>query len=285
MRKVAVLDDDATISYIEAGKGPALVLLHGIGSAAVSWRHQLAELSDRFRVIAWDAPGYGQSTPVGKASPQTQDYAARLVGLLDERSVERCHLVGHSLGSLIAARFAADHPERILSLTLASIATGHARLAEMERRRLRDGRIDALTKLGPRGMAETRGPRLLSDGASEEARRAVIDTMASIRPEGYIEAVNLLSGGDTIADIARLGPDMPVQIVFGSADVITSPEQNLQAAAALPSARVRRIEGAGHAVYLERPADFNSLLTELQGPERKERSPANLDRAISGVSA
>ena len=54
---------DATFSYLEAGSGPALVLLHGIGSAAASFRHQLEALSARFRVVAWDAPGYGASTP------------------------------------------------------------------------------------------------------------------------------------------------------------------------------------------------------------------------------
>jgi pimeloyl-ACP methyl ester carboxylesterase len=148
---------DAFISYLEAGRGdPPLVLLHGIGSRAASWRHQLAGLSDRLRVIAWDAPGYGESSDLAAPAPTAGDYAACLASFLDALGAGRLHLVGHSLGALMAARFAADHPERIASLTLASVASGHARLAEAERARLLAGRLDDLARLGPAGMAEKR---------------------------------------------------------------------------------------------------------------------------------
>jgi pimeloyl-ACP methyl ester carboxylesterase len=251
---------DGAVSYLEAGQGPALVLLHGIGSGAQSWRHQLAALSDSFRVIAWDAPGYGRSTALAAPEPDAGDYATALAAFLTAVGVERCHLLGHSLGSLIAARFAAEHPERILSLTLASIANGHARLPAEERERLKQGRLGDLAALGPRAMAEKRGPRLLSAQATEAMRRAVIDTMAAVRPDGYAQAVGMLSRGDAPADIARLAPGMAVQVIFGDADVITPPEANREAAAMRPQAPVHVIAGAGHAVYLEKPDAFNALL-------------------------
>jgi pimeloyl-ACP methyl ester carboxylesterase len=69
---------DAVFSYLEAGSGPPLVLLHGIGSAAASFRYQLEALSARFRVVAWDSPGYGASTPLAIEHPDTSDYAAAL---------------------------------------------------------------------------------------------------------------------------------------------------------------------------------------------------------------
>src|SRR6476620_685716 len=107
------------ISYLEAGKGPALVFLHGIGSAARSWRHQIVTFSEGFRVVAWNAPGYAGSTPPKPAIPTAGDYADALQALLNAIGIDRCHLVGHSLGTLIAARFAADHGRnRLLSLTL-----------------------------------------------------------------------------------------------------------------------------------------------------------------------
>ena len=250
----------ARFSYREKGSGPALVLIHGIGSGARSWAAQLEDLSPSFRVIAWDAPGYGDSTPLPQASPQAADYASRLELLLGALGVARLHLVGHSLGAIIAARFAADHPGRILRLTLASPSGGHARLAEAERKKLRDGRLDDLASLGARGMAEKRGPRLLGPGATEEHRRSVVETMAQVHPEGYAQAVHLLSNADTRADIARLPAAVPLQFVLGDADVITPPAGIRDIASVRPEAPVHVIPGAGHALYIENPPAFNRLL-------------------------
>jgi pimeloyl-ACP methyl ester carboxylesterase len=252
---------DATFSYLEAGSGPALVLLHGIGSAAASFRHQLEALSARFRVVAWDAPGYGASTPLRIAHPDTSDYAAALDAWLGAIGIDRCHLVGQSLGTLIAARFAAEQPWRLFSLTLASVARGHGRLRSSERQRLLAQRLDDLTWLGPQGMAAKRGPRLLGPEATETMRRMVVEIMARIRAEGYAQAARMLSTGDITADLARLPAALPIQIIVGQTDVITPPAGNLEIAAGLPAASVHVIPGAGHALYLEKPEDFNRLVS------------------------
>jgi len=119
-----------SFTYVEKGPekadAPALVLLHGIGSAGRSFEHQINAFSPRFKVLAWDAPGYGGSTELPVDHPTASDYAIELVKLLDERGIKRCHLLGHSLGCLIAARFMAIRPDRVQTLTLCSVATGHA---------------------------------------------------------------------------------------------------------------------------------------------------------------
>lgn len=254
---------EARFTYLEQGAGTPLVLLHGIGSAARSWRHQLQGLSHAFRVIAWDAPGYGGSSAFTKEEPDAGDYATALDSFVDALGIDRFHLVGHSLGSVMAARFARLHPERLLSLTLASIATGHARLPAEERERLRDSRLGDLAALGPRGMAEKRGPRLLGPLARGEAKRAVIDTMALVRPDGYAQAVRMLSAADTRADVRALPPELRVQIVYGDADAITTPEQNRSVVRERPDAGVHILGGAGHALYLEQPEAFNAPLLAL----------------------
>jgi len=253
----------SVLAYSEAGAGTPLVLLHGIGSAARASDDQLAGLSDRLRVIAWDAPGYGGSTCLAPESPRANDYAAALGAMLDALGIPACHLVGHSLGTLIAASFAADHPERILSLTLASVAAGQARLPAAEREKALAQRLGDVVELGPRRMAEQRGPRLLASAATPEMLRRVVETMAAVRPDGYSQAARMLASGDIKADILRLPADMPVQFLYGDGDVITPPARNLDVAALRPTAPVHVVKDAGHAVYLEQPARFNAIVSDF----------------------
>ena len=262
---------NATFSYLEQGTGTPLVLLHGVGSAARSWKHQLDALSRNLRVIAWDAPGYGSSTALALAEPGAEDYAVALQDFLAALGVDRFHLVGHSLGCVMAARYARRHPERILSLTLASIATGHAQLPAAEREKLRAGRLDDVAALGPRGMAEKRGPRLLGPHATPENVRAVVETMALIRPDGYTQAVQMLSNADTPADVRALPSDMRVQFIYGDADVITTPEQNQRVHRKRPGAPVHVLAGAGHACYIEQPEAFNGLVWRWMGSQGASR--------------
>src|SRR5690349_13550919 len=94
-----------TLSFLEAGaaRDPAIVLLHGLGSRAESWRDLLADLPARgLRVIAWDQPGYGLSDALPMAGPSPADYADALRALADALDLRRFFLVGHSLGALIA---------------------------------------------------------------------------------------------------------------------------------------------------------------------------------------
>ena len=251
--------DGQRLSWREAGHGSPLVLLHGIGSNAGSWQKQLSAFPDH-RVLGWNAPGYGASSHLDTEAPDAGAFSFVLSRWLDALSIGRIHLVGHSLGCLMAARFAADHPDRVASLTLASIAAGHARLPPEERKRMLEGRIGDVQELGPRGMAEKRGPRLLGPKATSEQIRAVVDAMAAVDPKGYAQAARMLSGGDILADLARLPPTIPLQIVFGSADLITTPQANLRVAAHVPRATVIEIPDAGHALSVDAAEPFNAAI-------------------------
>ena len=253
----------AVISYLEAGQGAPVVLLHGIGSAARSFQDQIDGLSDHYQVIAWDAPGYGDSGCLAAETPSAGDYAAALAGLLDVLHIPNCHLLGHSLGSLMAARFAADYPDRVLTLTLSSIAVGHAALPEEERHKLLEQRLGDVATLGPRGMAEKRGPRLLGPDATPNMVQRVVDTMGAVSPAGYAQAARMLSLGNVKADVARLPASLPMQIIYGDADVITPPARNREVAALRPEAPVHVIPRAGHALYLEKPDRFNTILRDF----------------------
>ena len=248
-------------SYLEAGAGPPLVLLHGIGSSAESWRDQLAGLADARFVLAWDAPGYGASTPLPPARPTPADYAERLELLLDALGLERIALAGHSLGALIAGAFAARRPGRVERLVLADAALGHgvdpaAPLPPRVRLRL-----DDLAALGPEEFARRRAPRLLSGAATPAQLERVRGTMARIDPAGYRQAVAMLAQGDLRADADAI--TAPTLVLCGSEDTVTPPESSRVLAAAIANARYVELSGAGHASYVERPGAFNAAVREF----------------------
>jgi pimeloyl-ACP methyl ester carboxylesterase len=102
-----------------------VVLLHGIGSSSRSWSRQLADLSNDFKVIAWDAPGYGTSSnPPPSANPSLRTYVDSLLGILDSLGLGRVALLGHSMGGTIAQEFYRSYPERLRALILADTSFG-----------------------------------------------------------------------------------------------------------------------------------------------------------------
>ncbi len=272
VRRRAVRHGGSPISFLETGEGDAVVLLHGIGSAATSWGCVLTApaLVARHRLIAWDAPGYGDSAPLAADWPTAQGYAEALAALLDTLGIAQAHLVGHSLGALMAARFAAAYPQRTLSLSLVSIATGHRHLTDDERRRRLVDRVGNLEKLGAHQLADLRGPRLVAPQAPQEVRAKVIHAMAQVKVRGYTQAARMLSQGDIYADVRSLPGHMPVQIILGDADQITSVEQNMSVSRQIPRAPVHVLHGVGHAAYVEDPDTLVSYLAPFIEKSGKE---------------
>jgi pimeloyl-ACP methyl ester carboxylesterase len=248
------------VSVRECGTGPALVCLHGIGSGAASWLDTALLLESDARLIAWDAPGYGASTPLDPDVPKAADYAERLLGLLDAMEIESCVLVGHSLGALTAAsaaRVGSPLAARIERLVLISPAAGYGTRPEASQR-VRTERLGTLDTFGVAGMAAHRSGRLVSENASEVARQWVRWNMARLNDRGYRQAVELLCGADLLAD---LPPAMPVRVACGELDVVTTPAACEEVARQCGVA-LELLPGAGHASYVERPAVVAPLLRE-----------------------
>lgn len=244
-------------SYRESGKGPVLVLLHGIGSGSGSWIHQLEGLSSNYRVIAWDAPGYGETTPVTDASPVASDYAAELEILFDALEVEPAVLIGHSFGALTAGSYASRHGELPI-LVLADPANGYGAVDEETRASKRDPRIAAMRSLGPAGLAEKRSGALLSAAASPEARDIVKWNMSKLNPAGYEQAAHVLANSHLIGDAPSFSG--PVLVMCGSEDTVT-PEAVCQPVAdAYPQAEYQSLPGVGHASYVENGPQFNTAV-------------------------
>lgn len=140
---------------------------------------------------------------------------------------------------------------------------GHYHLRPDAREAALLSRLNDVRDLGVRGMAEKRGPRLLAPGADAGKVRRVVDTMAAVNAVGYGQAARMLSTGNIRGDVESLQPDMPVQIVYGDCDVITPPEENEMVAKLMPEVKIDRIADAGHAVYLEKPEEFNKAVRDF----------------------
>ena len=247
------------IAFRASGEGPPLVLLHGIGSGSASWAAQLDGLSARFRVIAWDAPGYGGSDPLPGERPPSRAYGDAVADLLDGLGLERVHLVGHSLGGLIAAAFSSRHPERLLSITLSDAAAGYSNSPEELRVGRLKARIEAMTALGPAEVAKRRAREVLSPGAPDEIYEKVRAVQSRLRPDGYAQAARMLHNSDIFPEAAAIGA--PALVMYGSEDSVTPESIGRDIAAAIPGARYVTLPGLGHASYVEGPEAFNAALT------------------------
>lgn len=250
-----------------AGTGRCLVCLHGIGSNAGSFLPMLPHLPGDWDVIAWNAPGYGDSAPLARDWPVEADYAAALLGFLDALGLDRVTLLGHSLGTLMGARFAADHPERVDELLLGACAAGHGCTPGSALSEPTAARIAELETMGPRAFAEKRAPRLVAQPEDRPGALAnVTDAMAAVRMPGYGQAVRMLASG-RLADSLR-AVTCPAHVFWGTGDVVTPRPQSERAAEALGGVPINEIQGAGHALHVETPAEFSAaLLACLAGRE------------------
>ncbi|HCP00726.1 MAG: alpha/beta hydrolase [Alphaproteobacteria bacterium] len=107
------------INYIEEGTGDPVILIHGLAGDHTAWLPQVAALKDRYRVIAFDNPGSGDSSPVAEPVT-TNDLADATLGLMDQLDIESAQIIGRSMGGAVAQHMALTAPERIRSLAMAA---------------------------------------------------------------------------------------------------------------------------------------------------------------------
>ncbi|GHB61625.1 3-oxoadipate enol-lactonase [Streptomyces viridiviolaceus] len=245
----------AAKTYVEeAGTdGPLLLCLHGIGSSSASFAPQLATLSDRFRVAAWDAPGYGRSPdPDGPLHLDGFADAAAEVILARGGSA---HVLGVSWGGVIALRLAVRHPRLVRSLVVADSSPGSG--TDPEKAAAMRARVPELASLGPRAFAERRGPRLVSADASAELVRRVVDTMAAaVRLPGYAHAAESMASADLRPDLAHI--TAPALVLCGDKDQVTGPDAAQALAGGLHKAAYVIVKDAGHLANQEQPERFNA---------------------------
>jgi pyruvate dehydrogenase E2 component (dihydrolipoamide acetyltransferase) len=256
-REIRVAGPLGELNALARGEGEeAVLLLHGFGGDTLNWRFVIDEIAAGRTVIAIDLPGHGGSAKaVGDGAVDA--LVASVLELMNAEEISRAHLVGHSLGGLVAARLALAAPERVASLALiAPVGFGAEIDAEF---------IEALAAGSSRRELKGALPKLFADQALV-TRELVEEVLRYKRAEGVPEALaairdELVSEGrqrQRIADqLATV--EAPLLVVWGAEDEVIPSDQ---AAAAPASARVEVLAAVGHSPHVESPPALVALLDE-----------------------
>jgi pimeloyl-ACP methyl ester carboxylesterase len=266
--------DGGKIHVLERGRGRPLLLIHGITLQARIWAPQFHLLADRYRVLAMDVRGHGQST-AGCEGYGRRIAARDVKAVLDHFDLHDSVIVGHSMGGMILMEFAGDFPdelaERVAGLVFMDTAAFQIApkavlpLARALGRRL-NTRYEAGRRVPHRQMGEDNLSWLLTRiafGAHPSAR--AVDEVRRCECE-ITQSTYLPSGIDLLDHDARkalAATSTPSLVVVGSRDLLTPVYAAHRIAKFLPMSRFEVLQGAGHQVMQERPFEFAQLLDDF----------------------
>jgi pimeloyl-ACP methyl ester carboxylesterase len=247
----------AGISYLEAGAGQPVVCLHGIGGGAESFQHQLAGGFDTFTLRALDLPGYGGSDPI---TPMTfQGLSERLSAFLDELGTEKVHLVGHSIGGMLALDHAIRVPDQVATLTLIGTTSAFGGKDDSFKTAFLKARLEPLERgLSMAEMARETAPHLVGPNATPGVADEVADILAQVSKSTWRAILECLVTFNRRADLARVA--QPCLLIAGEHDTNAPSRTMKKMAQNLQNAEFHIIRGAGHIINQEDSVAVNDLL-------------------------
>jgi 3-oxoadipate enol-lactonase len=246
----------------EVGTGPPLLLIMGLGSSLETWVAQREAFAAHHRVILFDNRGSGESEspPPPWSVP---DMAADAIGVLDALGLARAHVLGVSMGGMIAQEMAIGWPERIDRLV---VGVSFARPDPLRRAFLlfrRWARLQGadLVQEGVANLPWLVSPRVLNDPERLEEILGIVGTMPLMSAEAYSHQIDAILEHDTLSRLHRVRA--PTLVVAAAEDVLTPISLSQEIAAAITGARLTVLPRGNHAVQLEDPEDFNRAILEF----------------------
>lgn len=264
--------DGLALHYLEEGRGPAVVLIHGLGGFAASWRPTMAALSPRCTVLAPDLPGFGHS---GKPRARyTLDFFAEaLHEFLTMRGLRYVSLVGHSLGAAVALAYARAHPDRVDRLALlGGLVPGFAyRLSPVYRALALRGVGEVLALCGCAAIYRAALARCFHRPRAEDIEFLVACDYAA-RTSWSARAAYLSTLRAVREDVARQGPEfrralgalnVPVLLIHGRQDPVVPASHCEEVAGSLSRAEVRWLDACGHFPQIEQAPTVGEWLVDF----------------------
>jgi len=240
--------------YEIQGTGQPLVFIHGLGSSSRDWEAQVPEFSNSFQVITFDLRGHGRSDkPAGPYDMAM--FSADLADLLHTLGIGAAHVVGLSLGGAVAFQLALDYPAHVRTLTI--VNSGSTLGDPAEARQEIERRVGIVQQLGMRAMGQALSANLFPRPEQASLRETFVERWAENDPKAYVEATRSLLGWDVTDRLNTL--QCPMLII--AADQDYTPVALKEAyAKRIPDAQLVVISNAHHAVPMEQPEQFNTVL-------------------------
>jgi len=244
------------IAIDHMGAGPFVLFMHGIGGNRSNWHDQLPVFAEKFHAASWDARGYGASDDYD-GPLDFRDFSRDLIRVLDHFNVARAHLMGLSMGGLIAFDFHATHPERVATLTICDSMPGMTGISEQGRRefiRLRQEPL--LNGKEPRDIAPTVAKTLVGKSAKPGSFERLVASMSALHKDSYLKTI--VATTNYARNLKLEDIHVPTHIVVGDEDTLTPPALSRAMASRIPGAHLTVIAGAGHLSNIEQPEAFNA---------------------------
>jgi pimeloyl-ACP methyl ester carboxylesterase len=257
---VIALVGDAGIAYDDVGSGLPVVFLHAFPLNRTMWEPQVGALVAECRCIPIDMRGLGDSAA---APPYSMDrYADDVAGVLDVLQIERAVVCGLSMGGYVAFAFWRRHRDRVRAFVLADTRIGADTIDNVARRR---ELIEMAETQGSTAVANAQIAGLM--GKTTRARRpdiydAVHRMIAQAPTDGIVGALEaMIDRPDSTETCATI--DVPTLVVVGDEDVVTPPKEARRTCDAISGSRLEVLAQAGHLSSIERPAAFNTVVSEF----------------------
>lgn len=252
--------NDVAISYTDEGQGEPLLFLHGLGICRADWRPQIEYFSKQFRTIAPDFRGHGES-----AAPDT-DYsipihAADVIALMDSLEIDSAHVVGLSMGGMVAFQIAADAPHRLRTMTI--VNSGPALPNDtFAAKKMLWSRLLLIHLFGMKAF----GKKVAESMFPGEGHEQLIDTfaaqIASNPKKVYLKNLKSLWGWGVLDHLSAI--ETPTLMLTGDNDY--SPVAIKQAiVSVMRNAELVVVENSGHGTPIEKPLETNQAIEEFIG--------------------
>jgi pimeloyl-ACP methyl ester carboxylesterase len=246
------------ISFRSRGDGETVVFLHGLLGSSKSWAFQFDRLSRDYRMIAWDAPGYGQSEMVAASIHAFVEALREFIANIGQPKVS---LVGHSMGGTVAACFAAAFPELVSRLVLSCSHAGYGEPETAPMSAKFERRMRELDEIGPIAYGVNRARGLLPDSVSACVVDYAAEIVSETNPKALRRATRMLQCADNRPLLPKL--KMPILVLTGEMDSDVQPNLKADLLRLAPITRHVEMPRLGHAPYFEAPDYYSSLIEDF----------------------
>ena len=257
-----IIANGIRLQYIEAGSGYPVVCIHGNGLNRDMWRHLMPQLSQRYRVIAYELRGMGKSETTGKrgVTVTNEDHGKDLEAFLDALNIDQAAIVAHAFGSFVAMRAAIDRPEKISAMVLVNTAAQ----VEGETRTAIPRWVGTVEEHGMEPLLDGTMTRWFVERVHREQHEVIQfyrEMVAANPPMGYAANCRGIAQFDVRSELSRI--QCPTLVVAGTEDRSLPPKDSEIIAEEVSGARLVVVPDASHTVPEEQVEEFNRMTLDF----------------------